>query len=194
MTPEALIGFFGWAAPQVLFVFGLGFLAANLKTAVDLVRYYRRKRSALLIWGGAKPRFYGFNLALGLVFGLLIMIKIFLLRRPLGQLFGEAMMFVYYGYAFPLSVRISRGFYRDGVWSDSGFLRWTQISGVSWRDEGPVTLLLISHVRQTARRLVVPGHLYGQARRLLRDRIEAHDIHIEGAGLDLGSRDERDAV
>jgi hypothetical protein len=35
---------------------------------------------------------------------------------------------------------------------------------------------------------------YGEARRLLRDRITAHDIHIGGAGLDLGSRDERDAV
>jgi hypothetical protein len=40
----------------------------------------------------------------------------------------------------------------------------------------------------------VPGHLYGEARRLLQDRIKAHDIHIGGAGLDLGSRSEADAV
>ena len=194
MTPEALAGFFGWAAPQVLFLFGLGFLVANLKTGADLFRYYRRRRFALLIWDGPKPRFYSFNLALAVVFGVLIIVKLFVLRRPVGQLFGEAMMFLYYGYAFPLSVRISRGFYRDGVWSDSGFMRWTQISGVSWKDEGPITLLLISHLRHIARKLVVPGHLYGQARRLLRDKIEAHDIHIGGAGLDLGSRDQRDAV
>ncbi len=194
MTPESVVELFGWAAPQLLFLFGLGFLAANVKTGADLFRYYRRRRSALLIWEGPKPRFYGFNLALGVVFGVLILIKVFLLRRPFAQLFGEGMMFVYYGYAFPLSVRIARGFYQDGVWSDSGFLHWTQISGVSWKDDGPVTLLLISHVRQIARRLVVPGHLYGQARRLLRDRIEAHDIHIGGAGLELGSRDERDTV
>ena len=40
----------------------------------------------------------------------------------------------------------------------------------------------------------MPGHLYGQARRLLRDRIQTHDIHIGGAGLDLGARDDRDAI
>jgi hypothetical protein len=186
MTPETLVDFFGWAAPRVLFLFGVGFLAANLKTGADLFRYYRRRRSALLIWEGPKPRFYGFNLALGVVFGLLIIVKLFVLRRPLEQLFGEAMMFLYYGYAFPLSVRIARGFYRDGVWSDSGFMRWTQISGVSWKEEGPITLVLISKMRSIARRLVVPGHLYGQARRLLLDRIQAREIHISGTGLDLG--------
>jgi hypothetical protein len=40
----------------------------------------------------------------------------------------------------------------------------------------------------------VPGHLYGQARRVLRDRIRDHDLHIGGTGLDLGSRDDSDAV
>ena len=52
-----------------------------------------------------------------------------------GQLFGEVMMCAYYGYAFPMSTRIARGFYGDGVWSDSGFMPWTQISAVSWKEE-----------------------------------------------------------
>jgi hypothetical protein len=103
-------------------------------------------------------------------------------------------MFVYYGYAMPLSTRILRGFYRDGVWSDSGWMRWGQISAVSWKEEGPVTLILVSHFRNIARRLVIPGPFYGQARRLLRDKVRAHDIHIGGTGLDLGSRDDQDAV
>src|SRR5688572_15391791 len=103
MTSEELVGIFGWAAPRLLFLFGVGFLAANLKTGADIFRYYRRRRFALLIWEGPKPRFYGVNLALGVVFGLLIIVKLFVLRRPVEQLFGEAMMFVYYGYAFPLS-------------------------------------------------------------------------------------------
>ena len=30
--------------------------------------------------------------------------------------------------------------------------------------------------------------------RLLRDRIQTHDINIAGAGLDLGTRDDRDAI
>jgi hypothetical protein len=76
----------------------------------------------------------------------------------------------------------------------SGFLRWKQISAVSWKEDGPITLILISHFRSIARRLEVPGHLYGQARRVLRDRIRDQALHLGGAGLDLGSRDEQDAV
>ena len=194
MPADSVLGNFAWAAPRLLFVLGLGFLAANLKLTADLVRYQWRKRFALLTWQNPKPRYYGMNLGLGVVLGLLIAYKIFVMKRQPDQLFGEAMMFVYYGYAFPLSARISRGFYRDGVWSDSGFMRWKQISAVSWKEEGGVTLILISKVRNIARRLDVPGHLYGQARRVLRDRIREHALHIGGAGLDLGSRNEEDSV
>ncbi|MBI2829033.1 MAG: hypothetical protein HYX77_07170 [Acidobacteria bacterium] len=187
MAPETLL-------PQVLFFFGIGFLAANVKVIADLLRFRVRRRSALLVWQNPKPRYYGFALALGAVLGALVVFKFFVLRRPPSQLFGEVMMFVYYGYAFPLSTRIARGFYRDGVWSDSGFMSWGQISAVSWKEEGAVTLVLISHFRSIARRLEVPGHLYGQARRLLRDKVKAHDVHLGGSGLELGSRDEADAV
>ena len=194
MDPERLLPGIAAAAPRLLFVLGLGFLAANLKVTADLLQYQWRKRSALLTWQNPKPRYYGLNLALGVVLGLLIAYKVFILRRQPGQLFGETMMFVYYGYAFPLSARIARGFYRDGVWSDSGFMRWARISAVSWKEEGRITLILISHLRNIARRLEVPGPLYGQARRVLRDRIREHALHIGGIGLDLGSRDETDTI
>lgn len=194
MTSDALLPGFAWAAPRLLFVLGLGFLAANLKVTFDLLRYQWRKRFALLTWQNPKPRYYGMNLGLGVVLGFLVAYKLFVMHRQPDQLFGETMMFVYYGYAFPLSARISRGFYRDGVWSDSGFLSWKQISAISWKEEDGVTLILISHFRNIARRLHVPGPLYGQARRVLRDRIRDHSLHIGGTGLDLGSRDESDAV
>ena len=187
MVPEFLL-------PRLLFFFGIGFLAANLKVIADLLRFRLRKASALLVWQSPKPRYYGLALALGAALGLLVALKLFVLARPLNQLFGEIMMFVYYGYAFPMSTRIARGFYRDGVWSDGGFMPWDRISAVSWREEAVVTLVLISRVRHVAKRLEVPGHLYGQARRLLRDKVKAHDVHIGGAGLDLGSRDAADAV
>ena len=187
MAPEFLL-------PQLLFMFGVGFFAANVKVTADLLRFHSRKSSALLIWENPKPRYYGFALALGAVLGLLLIVKIFILGRSPWQLFGEVMMFLYFGYAVPLSTRIARGFYQDGVWSDSGFMPWGQISAVSWKEGESVTLILISRFRSIARHLEVPGHLYGQARRLLRDRIKAHDIHIGGAGLDLGSRSDQDAV
>jgi hypothetical protein len=193
MSSEALIPWFAWLAPRLLLLFGLGFLVANLKVARELVRYHRGKRSALLIWQAPKPRYYAFSLALGVVLGLLIIIEVSL-KRLSYSLFGEAMMFVYYGYLFPLSTRIARGFYQDGVWSDSGFMPWSQISAVSWKDEETVTLILISQGNSLARRLDVPGHQYGQARRVLLDRIKAHDIHMGGAGLNLGTRDEGDSI
>ena len=194
MSSGDFVEYFRWASPRLSLLFGLGFLAANVRLLVELFQYRRRRRHALLVWEGTHPKYYGLNLALGAVFGLLLAINIFWLRRPLKDLFGELMMLTYYGYAFPYSVRIARGFYEDGVWSDSGFLKWGQISAVSWKEEGNITLVLISHFKSIARRLDVPGHLYGQARRLLQDRIKAHEMHMGGAGLDLGSREETDVV
>jgi hypothetical protein len=104
------------------------------------------------------------------------------------------MMVLYFLCAAPLSARIARGFYRDGVWSDTGFVRWEHISNVAWRQEGPATLLLISHIRNIAKKLQVPGHLYGQARKLLRDMVRSHDLHLAGSALGLGRGDERDPV
>lgn len=194
MPSDDLVGLVRWLAPRVSLLFGVGFLGANLRVLWHLLAYRRRRHNALLVWEADKPRFYGLNLALGAMFGALLALDVFVLRRPLAQLFGEVMMCTYYGYAFPMSTRIARGFYGEGVWADSGFMPWTQISAVSWKEDPGVTLVLVSRVQSIARRLTIPGHLYGQVRRLLRDRIASQDIHIGGAGLDLGSRDERDAV
>jgi hypothetical protein len=186
MWPAALL-------PQLLFLFGVGFLIANLKVVADLIRFRVRKHAALLVWKTPKPRYYNFSLMLAGILGLLLAAKL-VQRRPPDQWFGEAMMLLYYGYAFPLSTRIARGFYQDGVWSDSGFMRWGQISAVAWKEDGGVTLVLISRLKTLARRLQVPGDLYGEARRVLRDKVKAHDISFGGSGLNLGARDESDAV
>ena len=182
-----------WTARYVLIVLGVGFFAANVKVLTEVVRYRRRRQTALLTWPLPRPRYFEMNIMLAVALAMLIAAKL-LLKRP-WDTFGEAMMFVYYGVAFPLSTRIARGFYEDGIWSETGFMRWNQISAISWKEEGGVTLLIvISHLKSIARHLHVPGHLYGQARRLLRDKVQTHDIHIGGAGLDLGSRDEKDTI
>jgi hypothetical protein len=193
MSSEALIPWFARLAPTLLLLFGIGFLVANIKVGLELLQYQRARRSALLVWPRPKPRYYNMSLLLGVILGLLLAAEI-LLRRPIYSLFGEAMMFVYYVCLFPLATRIARGFYRDGVWSDSGFMPWSQISAVSWRDEGTVTLMIISHRKSIARRLEVPGPQYGEARRVLLDRVKAHDIHIGGAGLNLGAREDTDSI
>jgi hypothetical protein len=193
MKDGLLIPWFASVAPRVLLLFGIGFLVANVLATVDLVRYHRGKRAALLLWPGPKPRYYSISLLLGVILGLLIVAEI-LLKRPMSSLFGEAMMFIYYACLFPLRARIPRGFFQSGVWADTGFMRWSDISAVSWREEKPLTLVLLSNAKNVARRLGVPVERYGEARRLLQDRIKAHDLNIRGAGLDLGNREGGDAI
>jgi hypothetical protein len=174
----------------VLVVLGVGFLAANLKLAYDYVRYLRLKGSALLTWRSPKPPQYAFALGLGVALGLLVFAKLVLLHR---QAFGESMMFLYYAYFFPLSLTIGRGFYEDGIWAETTFIPYNEVGGISWREgEHHATLIVISRLRNLARKLPVPGDKYGAARRLLRDKIGEHAIHFTGTGLDLGERDERD--
>ena len=57
-----------------------------------------------------------------------------------------------------------------------------------------VALVIVSRLRNLARRLIVPGTHYAAARRLLRDKIAAHDIQLMHTGLELGAHDERDDV
>ena len=173
-----------------LLLLGTGFLVANVRLILELIRFRRRRRAALLIWRGPPPPYYGLTLALGVATGLLVMVKLLVVHR---QAFGELMMFVYFGYLVPISRRIGRGFYEDGIWSDSSFIPYNEVGGISWREgEHAVSLVVISRLRNIARRLAVPLEHYGAARRLLRDKIGEHKIHFFGTGLDLGVHDERD--
>ena len=177
----------------VLILLGVGFLVANARLLVEYLSFLRRRRAALLIWAGPRPPYYGMALAIGIFMGFLLVFKLYFLRRP--EIFGETMMFVYYACMQPLSRRIGRGFYVDGIWADVYFIPYNEVAGISWREaEQQITLIVISRLRHLARRLVVPMEHYGAARRLLRDKIAAHDIHFTGTGLDLGGHDERDAV
>jgi hypothetical protein len=182
--------------PRVLFWLGVGFLVANIRLLVQFLRFLRLRSSAVLTWPAGRPPYAVFFAALGGALGLIIIVKLGIQRMPPLDVFGESMMLVYYGYAAPLSWRIGRGFYRDGIWAESGFMKYSDIGGLTWREgeQEQVTLVLISRVRRLARRLRVPTELYGEARRLLRDRIATHDIHFAGQTLDLGGHDEREDV
>jgi hypothetical protein len=174
---------------RFLLLLGLGFLCANLRLLAQFIRYLKIRSSALLTWPGRKPPFYGLLLVLGAVLALLIVYKLAVLRQHPIQVFGESMMLVYYAYALPLSLRIGRGFYQDGIWADGGFIPYSRIGGMSWREGEQVTLVMIYRMRAFARALVVPDRYYGAARRLLRDKIAAHDINFTDKALDLGGVD-----
>src|SRR5262245_66010715 len=99
----------GEVAPKILFLFGVGFLIANLRIGIQTLRFLKRRSSAVLTWKGSKPRYYGLQLGLGVVLGILLLYDAFYLRRPAAQIFGGGMMFVYYGYGMTLSLRIVLG-------------------------------------------------------------------------------------
>ena len=177
---------------ELLLLLGAGFVVANARLVLEYLRFRQRRPSALLIWPGPKPPYYLLSLFIGLALGVLVFVKLVFIHR---QAFGETMMFLYYAYLLPLTRRIGRGFYAEGVWADTHFIRYDEVGGISWREgEHEVTLVIISRLRNLAHRLTVPGDKYGEARRILRDKIGAHAIHFEGTGLDLGGHDTRENV
>ena len=181
------------ALNSVLVLLGVGFLFANARLVIEYYTFLKRRSTALLTWQSPKPPYYGLALAIGAVLGFLVFYKLVFLRQPARYTFGEEMMFVYYACLVPLSRRIRRGFDDDGIWADTSFIQYNEVGGISWREgEHQITLIVISRLRSLARVLIVPVENYGAARRLLRDKIAAHDIHFTGTGLDLGDRDERD--
>jgi hypothetical protein len=177
-----------------LYLLGAGFLLINLREFFQYYKFTRLRKSALLTWTGPRPPLYRLFLWVGAVLAILVFYKLMVLRLHPKYVFGETMMLVYYVYALPLGVKIRRGFYEDGIWTEGGFVPYANIGGLTWRAGPEPTLVLLYRWRTFARRLIVPEPHYGAARRLLRDKIAAHDIHFTGKPLDLGDHDERDDV
>jgi len=178
-----------------LLALGLLFLVVNLKVGREILLWWRSRARALLVWNAPKPPYYALNLAIGVMLGLLLFVSVFVIRRPASSVFGELMMFLYYGYLLPLSTRITRGLYADGVWTDSGFMRYAEIGGLSWKEGPRPTLVIASRLRAIARTMAIPGTRLGEVRRLLREKIGDHAIELDaGPGLHLGSRDTRESV
>jgi hypothetical protein len=174
----------------LMFLFGVGFLAANLVTAYVCVRDWRLVSQSILAWRMPPPRFASLPVLISVGLGVLIVYKLVVLQWPVWRLFGEGMMLTYYGYLYPLSLRLKRGFFEAGVRFDRGFARWGDITGMTWRREG-LPVLVVAYRRRRAGRLSVPLEHLGAARRVLRDRIAAHQIHFSPGPLDLGGHDER---
>ncbi len=179
---------------SVLYVLGIGFFAFNLSLFYQYYWNRRLQRSALVTWGAPRPPLYRLFLWVGAVLAIVIVYKVAVLRLPPTAVFGETMMLVYYVYAMPLGMKTRRGLYEDGIWTDGGYIPYGDIGGLTWREGEQPTLVVLYRWRSFARRLQVPRPIYGEARKVLRDKIAAHDIHFTGKSLDLGLHDERDDV
>jgi len=128
---------------NLLVLLGVGFFIADLRLFYQFLRFRRLRHSALLTWPATNPPFSGLVVVLGAVLSLLIVYKLAFLRMSIINVFGETTMLVYYVYAMPLSAKIGRGFYEDGIWADAGFVPYWKIGGLSWRQGEKPTLVLI---------------------------------------------------
>jgi hypothetical protein len=173
---------------------GVGFLVFNLYLFFQYFRNRRLQRSALVTWPPPRPPLYRLFLWVGAVLAIVIFYKLAVLKLSPVNVFGETMMLIYYVYAMPLGLQIRRGLYEDGIWTDGGFISYGNIGGLTWREGANPTLVILYRWRSFARKLLVPRTLYGEARKVLRDKIAQHEIHFTGKPLELGSHDERDDV
>ena len=208
LRTEHLLKFpMAWLLPYVLIGLGVGFAVANLRVLAEGARYLRLRKNALLTWQGPPPPYYGLMLFLGVALGVLLIVKFMIdladhqEPEPVVVLASLAGLYAavwrrhdvrVLAYAVPLTRKISRGFYAEGVWGRPGSSGTK--SGIAWRHGEPPTLLLISRFKEMARPLLVPGDYYSAVRRLLREKIGSHDIMFAGDTLDLAGHDEREDV
>lgn len=178
----------------ILLILGAGFLAANLAILADLVRYRRRAARGILTWRLPQPRTALFSKAIAVALGLLLIYKLLVLRWPPVRVFGEGMMFLYYAIWYPLGLTVERGFYEDGIWLERGFVKYADVTGLTWREDPLPTLVAVAGRLRRAGHLEVPLDHFAQARVILRERIAADQLHMPRPLLDLGGHDRRDDV
>ena len=123
--------------------------------------------------------------------GVLVFFKLVVIRRPGVRRSDDVRLLRAISSDQPT---IGRGFYEDGIWADTAFIPYRRSAASAGAEEDHQSLLVvISRLRNLARRLDVPGDKYGAARRLLRDKIGEHAIHFTGhragsRGMTSGTR------
>lgn len=156
-------------------------------TLAHYIQYRRLAPSSLLSWQSPRPWF--FNLCLGIGFFMVVMtgLNALALERPPLHTVAQGLMAVFYTVVFPLRFRIRRGFYASGIWAEAGFVPYDAIRWLGWRETPEIVLALRTERRlgQSYTFLRVPGEAYGQARRILADRIDDASLSLETSVLGL---------
>jgi len=146
------------------------------------VRYLRFRRVAaasILSWESPRPWFFGLCLGIGFFMVVMTFVSGFVLNRPPLHTVAQGLMAIFYTVVFPLSFRIRKGFYSTGIWAEHGFLPYGKIRWLGWKEGQEIILALRGEdrfLRQSYDYLRVPGDYYGQARRILADRIKDQSL------------------
>lgn len=168
------------------------FVLWNTLTLARYASYRRLAPTAELTWHPARPWFYNMCVGIGFFMVSLTALSVFVLHRPLLATVAQALMALYYTIIFPLSFRIQRGFYKDGIWFERAFVPYSNVRRVSWREKPDIILVAMKETDLTGQsyaRLQVPGDRYGEARRILASHIEDRSLTVEQSILGLADAD-----
>ena len=109
-----------------------------------------------------------------------------MLERPFHHVYSQAVMALYFILMVPLSTRIHLGLYKDGIWADTGFLRYQDIDRMAFFDTPEIVLVLMPKGGASSFRLPVPAAEYGAVRKVLEEKRRAHVMNLREGILGLG--------
>ena len=184
-----------WLLPYVLVALGVGFLIANVRAVCRHHPLSAAEEERAADLAGASAALLGLVLFLGVALGVLHSgeavraasaprrrvrrgddVRLLRLRRAADAAYRDAGSTPTGSGRNTASSRTTRSAASPGAKGSRSRCCWCRASS-SW--PGP---------------LIVPERHYGAVRRLLRDKIGAHDIMFAGESLDLGGHDEREDV
>jgi hypothetical protein len=168
----------------VLLALGVYFSVLLGRGFAGYAKFRRVRPTAVLTWPVRPPAHFPFLLVLGAVSAGVAVLNGYL-DRPFPHVMSQAVMALYFILMVPLSLRIHLGFYRDGVWADTGFLPYANIGRMAFRETPEIVLLLVPRGRSRSVRLPVPPEEYGAVRKVLEEKRREGLVHVDEAILGL---------
>jgi len=151
-------------------------------------KYRRLASSTALSWEPPRPWYFKLCLGIGFFMVGMTAMSALVLNRPPLVVAAQGLMAVFYSVVFPLSFRVRKGFYDSGIWTERDFVPYGNIRGLWWKERPQIVLVLRIDGRFFGERyalLRVPGTSYGQARRILADRLAERSLAPETSVLNL---------
>jgi hypothetical protein len=168
----------------VLLGLGLYFSILLIRGLRGYLLFRKVRPTALLTWPVPRSGQVPFLLALGVVATGVTALNAYL-DRPLHHVLSQALMAAYFILMVPLCQSIRLGFYREGVWADTGFLPYANIGRIAFRETPEIVLILLPRGRSGSFRLPVPPEEYGAVRKVLEEKIRSRVVNIEAGILGL---------
>jgi hypothetical protein len=172
------------ALSAVLLGLGVYFSVLLIRGMRGYLLFRKVRPTALLTWPVPPSGQLPFLLALGVVATGVTALNAYL-GRPLHHVLSQALMAAYFVGMVPLCQRIRLGFYREGVWADTGFLPYANIGRIAFRETPEIVLILLPRGRSGSFRLPVPPEEYGAVRKVLEEKIRARVVNMEAGILGL---------